>query len=161
MGRVEGEGPEDCRGGAAVRPDGVDWLRAGGGRLTERGHAAASLPDAAFCAVSPPTNELLIVGFDGSLTRLPLPVPSGVDPASQPQPRPTVPAQGRFVSLPAVTPATFTFAAYGEQPAGVVRTVRTMAQPAAPAGNFAFPAYGQEPRSTSFATDRITEQARK
>jgi hypothetical protein len=57
---------------AAVYRSGVDWLRAGA-KLAPRGRTAAVLPSAVACFYSPPTNELLIVGADGELTRVPVP----------------------------------------------------------------------------------------
>ena len=112
----------------------------------------------------PPANGADTYPYDGgSKTPLPIPgtVPSGPmppAPMSKPEPRPTVPAQGRFVSLPA-TATPYTFAAYGEQPATVVRTVGTTLRTSTtasstPTSPFAYPAYGEQP-GTRFASDRL------
>src|SRR5262245_27466367 len=106
----------------------------------------------------PPANGAETYAYDGG-SKTPVPVPGTVPgtvpsgpmppaPMSKPEPRPTVPSQGRFVSLPTSTP--YTFAAYGEQPATVVRTVgttlRTSPTPTATSNNsFAYPAYGEQP----------------
>jgi hypothetical protein len=60
------------RGVAAVHRSGVDWLRAGA-KLAPHNRTAALLPSAVACFHSLPTNELLVVGADGELTRVPVP----------------------------------------------------------------------------------------
>lgn len=58
---------------AAVRKSGVDWLRAGGGRLAVATFTASPLADAVACFFSRPTQELFVACAAGELARVPVP----------------------------------------------------------------------------------------
>jgi tetratricopeptide (TPR) repeat protein len=58
---------------AGVSPERVEWLRAGATHLTVWEITTASLPQAVACFASAATGELLVIGQDGVLVRIPLP----------------------------------------------------------------------------------------
>jgi hypothetical protein len=58
---------------AAVRRNGVDWLRRERGQLLPWTTTALDVPSAVACFHSPMTNELLVVSRDGWLVRVPVP----------------------------------------------------------------------------------------
>ena len=87
--------------------------------------------------------------YDGD-PQNPLPMP-GAEPGPGPTkaiPRPTVPRDGRLVSLPASDP--YTFQAYGAQPAAKQQAAETRIVNTTPSGaRYAFPAYGEQPVAKS------------
>lgn len=103
--------------------------------------------------------------YDGG-PRAPVPGLLEQQPAGQPSPKPALPRDVRFVSLPSgfSGETSLTFAAYGDVQATPVRwvvgrheadvaDVAEVPLPASPV-QFAYPAYGEQPRTSAFATQR-------
>jgi hypothetical protein len=58
---------------AGVTRTRIDWLRAGTSRFTLRGSTPVALPSAVACVDSPRSGELIVIGRDGTIARVPIP----------------------------------------------------------------------------------------
>lgn len=104
---------------------------------------APQSPGAPIEVMPPPANGNGTYQYDGGPPSQMPPVEPAPGPTNAPT-RPTLPRDGRLVSIPAKT--TYTFQAYGEQPGAKIKTSEPVVAIPVPASGarLAYPAYGEQ-----------------